>query len=613
MDKQWFNVKMFEVEVQSNEREKPLSLIATIGRALLIIILMLLLGFLLLAGQPAGAVPAGPGTYYVATTGNDSTGTGSNGNPWATITKALDSVPDGSLVLVKAGVYNGRIRLRGNFPTGVTVRSQVPYQAILQNNDRVLTAYVDGEVRGITIEGFEIRHSGPGSDPLVFHIDGNGDGSVHHITVRNNILHDSYSNDILKVNNATHDILIEGNIFYNQTGHDEHIDINSVEDVIVQDNIFMNDFAGSGRINPNNTGSFIVIKDSNADDDIYEGNDRVTVRRNVFLNWQGSTGSNFVLVGEDGQDFYESRNVLVENNLMLGNANNTMRAAFGVKGSRDVTFRNNTVVGDLPALAFAMRLNREGSNLVLDNINFYNNIWSDPTGTMGAESGGGNNDFSDTPPADTNSFAIDKNLYWNGGSPIPSDSNELINYDDDLNHMIANPQLGTQSGLVLPRWTGAQFADGSSTIQEAFERLVMLYGTPASGSAVIDNANAVNAPSEDILGNPRSNPDIGAVEFVSELQLTGIPANGAVVLHWAVNTAVADGTTWQISYTGPGGPGSPITGIGKDERTYTLTGLTNYTSYPITLNAILNGSPVLTDTVTVMPTDLFVYLPVITK
>lgn len=264
------------------------------------IIFVLAFGALFIFNQPATAVPNGSGTFYVATNGNDTTGNGSNGNPWATITKALDSVPDGSLILVKAGVYNGRIRLRGNFPVGVTVRSQTPYQAVLQHNSTVLTAYENGEVRGITIEGFEIRHSGSGSGQLVFHIDGGGDGSVHHITVRNNILHDSYNNDILKVNNATHDILIEGNIFYNQTGHDEHIDINSVEDVIVQDNIFMNDFAGSGRINNNDTGSFIVIKDSNADDDIYEGNDRVTVRRNIFLNWQGSTGSNFVLIGEDG-------------------------------------------------------------------------------------------------------------------------------------------------------------------------------------------------------------------------------------------------------------------------------------------------------------------------
>ena len=51
-------------------------------------------------------------------------------------------------------------------------------------------------------------------------------------------------------------------MFYNQWGSDEHIDVNSVTDVLIRDNVFFNDFAGSGRANPNNTSSYIVIKDS---------------------------------------------------------------------------------------------------------------------------------------------------------------------------------------------------------------------------------------------------------------------------------------------------------------------------------------------------------------
>ena len=81
---------------------------------------------------------------------------------------------------------------------------------------------------------------------------------------------------------------------------------------------------------------------------------------------------------------------------------------------------------------------------------------------------------------------------------------------------MGDPLLPDWTSLVLPRWTApaGPFADGSSTIQEAFERLVRLTATPGAGSPVFDAADPTQAPLLDILGQSRdlSSPDLGAFE-----------------------------------------------------------------------------------------------------
>lgn len=463
------------------------------------------------------AAPAAGQTFWVATDGDDGSGNGSSGAPWATIEHALSEVPDGSLILVRPGTYAGRVHLDERFAGGVTVRSELPYRARLRHDATVVTCFYG---QGVTLEGFDVAHGGPGAGGLVIQIQDLLEGAdrVERITLRNNVIHDSWNNDLLKINNGAGGVEVVGNLFYNQAGSDEHIDINSVTGVVVRDNVFFNDFAGSGRPVGNDTSSFIVVKDSNGSDDGVLGAAGITVRRNVFLHWEGSTGSNFVLLGEDGQPFYEARDVLVENNLMLGDGPNTMRAPFGVKGSRDVVFRHNTVVGDLPALAYAMRLNLEGANLVVDDVAFRHNVWSDPTGTMGATAGGGGNDFSDTPPGETASWVLERNLYFNGAQPIPEDAGELINYTDDASRLVADPELPAAAAITLPRWlpAGHVFADGSASIREVFERLVALYGAFASTSPLRDAALPGHSPPDDVLGLPRdAAPDLGAWEWRS--------------------------------------------------------------------------------------------------
>ncbi len=88
----------------------------------------------------------------------------------------------------------------------------------------------------------------------------------------------------------------------------------------------------------------------------------------------------------------------------------------------------------------------------------------------------------------------------------------------------------------------------------------------------------------------------------------------AIHLTWQVNTPLPVTSTWQIDYTSRTGTVYlPITGIISSTRAYSLTGLTNYTWYTVTLSAMLDSTPFLNDTVRVMPTDRLVYLPMIVR
>jgi hypothetical protein len=246
---------------------------------------------------------------------------------------------------------------------------------------------------------------------------------------------------------------------------------------------------------------------------------------------------------------------MVENNLMLGNSANVMRSAFGVKSGEQITFRNNTVTGDLPSLAYAMRVNVENATVTNDEINFYNNIWSDPTGTMGSSFGGGN-DFSDTPPTDIADWELHNNQYWNGGVVIPTDAAEAINYGADVNRITTNPGLPSLAGLVVPRWdsTTGEFADGSATIREAFVNLVMQHGVPASTSQGVDQSLPGLSPAVDILGNPRgASPDVGAFEIggdsFGDFDSDG-DVDGRDFLTWQRNPSVGNLEDWQANYGG---------------------------------------------------------------
>lgn len=106
----------------------------------------------------------------------------------------------------------------------------------------------------------------------------------------------------------------------------------------------------------------------------------------------------------------------------------------------------------------------------------------------------------------------------------------------------------------------------------------------------------------------------GGETSVPMVQLSWRPASQTIFVNWTIADGLPDPESWQLSYTGPvGDEPSPITNIPGDVRRYTLTGLSNYTWYDISLSGMVNGAPIMTDTVKAMPTDILIYLPALLK
>lgn len=99
------------------------------------------------------------GDIYVATTGNDTTGDGTPGNPFATIAKASTVVLPGNAVRVAPGTYTGQVTTNKSGLPDARIRyvSTTPRGAKIDANG-ANRAWVNGGAY-INIEGFEITNS----------------------------------------------------------------------------------------------------------------------------------------------------------------------------------------------------------------------------------------------------------------------------------------------------------------------------------------------------------------------------------------------------------------------------------------------------------------------
>jgi hypothetical protein len=171
-------------------------------------------------------------------------------------------------------------------------------------------------------------------------------------------------------------------------------------------------------------------------------------------------------------------------------------------------------------------------------------------------------------------------------------------YRDQLNGQQSLYAVYQPDGTVFRSWTGAAVS------YYAASYWYRSYGLPA-------NAPYGRWRFEVVYDGQTYTHDFAVGNTIS---LQGRPASGAIYLDWETLAGVPMTGTWKIAYDGlPGAQASPIAGLGGATRAYTLTGTANYTWYTVTVSAVVDAMPVMSDTVCVLPTDRFVYVPVVSK
>jgi parallel beta-helix repeat protein len=173
--------------------------------------------------RPAFALPGGR-VFHVSPQGSDSS-TGTFAEPFATISRVFSAVPDlgaGDVVSVMPGTYNEQVTVTagGDPSSDLVIKSVVPHEARIRSPADTYSA-VNIVRSHVTMEGFDVQAGGGGHAIEATFIDGdNRNEGPHHITIRNNVCHDSAGSGISLAYGDFY--LIEGNTCFNNCATNEY-------------------------------------------------------------------------------------------------------------------------------------------------------------------------------------------------------------------------------------------------------------------------------------------------------------------------------------------------------------------------------------------------------
>jgi hypothetical protein len=452
-----------------------------------------------------------------------------------------------------------------------------------RNVNHIIIEYVEMSHNGDTIDAHHGLRTNSVTTPL--------EGEIRHCVFHDNLADDIHMSGAYPPATRFGQFAIHHNEFYNYNDDCIEIALGGVD-------IYSNVFHDRRAIQ------------SGHPDNIQAYGDYYRVFDNFFYNMlrTGEAGGNANLyfhptlerAGSHCSHLYAYNNVFYEDRTPAPNAGTeAVQMGFGydITSLSDVIFVNNTIVGPWGlgvAINFADLQPDDVENVVIEN-----NIFSDcerrSNGYFVALG------FSDT----SLSFG-----------PHGSGADVIIDYNS------YSDSLGRSSYIYNAHTTYDAFRTSTGCQEHGTTALPDLAPDfrPAGDDSPVVEAGVSFSQyfAVDKAGHTRPQGagwDIGAYEFVPDVYLHGTSGDQTIYLDWIVNVTLPPTATWHIDYytTTLTTPFTATDSL-STTRSYVLTeNVENYQWYTVTLYAMLDELGWLSDTVRVMPTNNFVYLPVVLK
>jgi hypothetical protein len=504
--------------------------------------------------HPAQRAVAAVHTYYVDPAGSDSSGDGSLAHPWKTIAYGVTRLAAGDTLLINPGTYTDYVYVNtsGTASQPITIKANSPgviFEASTVSRD----AFFIEDADYVIVDGITIQHA-PRAGIRISNSD--------HVTVR----HCTFaSNGVwgLFTDFSDYTTVEDSESYQAGTQHGIYISNSSDYPVIRHNRLHDNHACGLHMNGDIRMGGDGIISHGLVEGNIIYGNG---VGGGSGINMDGVTDT------------------IVRNNLLYDNhaSGISMYQIDGGSGSQNNQVLNNTIL--MPSdgrWAINIPEDNDTNNKVFNNI-----LYS------------------------SHSFRGSITISDSGLSGFQSDYNVLVN------------RLSADDGdtsITLAAWQALGYDQHSFLATPA-----QLFTNPGAkdyhlkpDSLAIDKGIVLADVTDDLEGNHRPSGaayNVGAYEFLPALVLQGAAGKHLIRLTWDINTSLPGGSLWQIHYVSQSGvDDSLISAIAAPTRAYTLTNLTNNIWYTVTLNAMQGTTPVLTDTVHVMPVGNFIYFPGIAK